>query len=136
MAIAAYLVVNISLEDGEGPPGFVYGIFFSLFIFFNSFAINMVLQYRQVGRWRDYLFGESFYILLPTLQSSPSHSWKRAFAQDVRKMAWFWIRSPAAARPQSSRSAWVAGTSGSTVLANTARWRVNVYQKRRRHANP
>ncbi|MGQ9622655.1 MAG: hypothetical protein ACUVTO_04325 [Candidatus Caldatribacteriaceae bacterium] len=24
---------------------------------FNIFAINMVLQYRKVGPWRDYLFG-------------------------------------------------------------------------------
>jgi hypothetical protein len=46
------------------PPGFVYGIIASLFVFFNCFAINMVLQYKQVGRWRDYLFGEKVYIIL------------------------------------------------------------------------
>jgi hypothetical protein len=46
------------------PPTFVYAIFISLFIFFNSFAINMVLQYRKVGRWADYLFGEKVYIVL------------------------------------------------------------------------
>ncbi len=46
------------------PPGFVYGIIFSLFIFFNCFAINMVLQYKQTGPWRDYLFGEKVYIIL------------------------------------------------------------------------
>jgi hypothetical protein len=46
------------------PPGFVYGIIASLFVFFNCFAINMILQYKQVGPWRDYLFGEKVYILL------------------------------------------------------------------------
>jgi len=46
------------------PPGFVYGIFVSLFVFFNVFALNMVLQYKKVGPWRDYLFGEKVYILL------------------------------------------------------------------------
>jgi len=46
------------------PPGFVYGIIISLFIFFNCFAVNMVLQYKQVGPWKDYLFGEKVYILL------------------------------------------------------------------------
>jgi hypothetical protein len=46
------------------PPGFVYGIIVSLFLFFNCFAINMVLQYKQVGPWRDYLFGEKVYIFL------------------------------------------------------------------------
>ncbi len=50
---------------GEGQvPGFVYGIIVSLFVFFFSFAVNMVLQYNQVGRWRDYLFGEKVYIVL------------------------------------------------------------------------
>lgn len=49
---------------GARPPGFVYGIIASLFVFFNIFAINMVLQYKQVGRWRDYLFGEKVYIIL------------------------------------------------------------------------
>jgi hypothetical protein len=46
------------------PPVFVYGIIISLFVFFNCFAVNMVLQYRKVGPWRDYLFGEKAYILL------------------------------------------------------------------------
>jgi Heliorhodopsin len=46
------------------PPAFVYWIFVLLFVLFNTFAINMVLQYKKVGPWRDYLFGESTYILL------------------------------------------------------------------------
>ena len=36
----------------------------SLFVFFNIFAVNMVLQYKKVGPWRDYLFGEKVYIIL------------------------------------------------------------------------
>jgi hypothetical protein len=46
------------------PPGFVYGIIASLFVFFNCFAVNMVLQYKKVGPWQDYLFGERVYIIL------------------------------------------------------------------------
>jgi len=46
------------------PPGFVYGIIASLFVFFNCFAVNMVLQYKKVGPWRDYLYGEKAYIVL------------------------------------------------------------------------
>jgi hypothetical protein len=49
---------------GVSPPGFVYGIIVSLFIFFNCFAINMILQYKKVGPWRDYLYGEKVYIIL------------------------------------------------------------------------
>jgi hypothetical protein len=61
IAIAVYVAApGLSVS----PPGFVYGIIVSLFIFFNCFAINMVLQYKQVGRWRIYLFGEKVYILL------------------------------------------------------------------------
>ena len=45
-------------------PWFVYAIFGSYFVFFNLFPINMVLQYRKVGRWQDYKFGERGYILL------------------------------------------------------------------------
>jgi hypothetical protein len=36
----------------------------SLFVFFNIFAVNMVLQYKKVGKWKDYLFGERVYIIL------------------------------------------------------------------------
>ena len=68
-----WIVIAIYLwsptTDGS-PPAFVYGIFVSLFIFFNSFAVNMVLQYRQTGPWRDYLFGESAYILLSLIAKS------------------------------------------------------------------
>jgi hypothetical protein len=67
IAIAIYLV---SPGVAASPPGFVYGIFFSLFVFFNCFAIVMVLQYRQVGRWADYQFGESTYVLLSLVAKS------------------------------------------------------------------
>ena len=61
MAIGIYLWSPGS--DAE-PPAFVYGIFVSLFLFFNVFALNMVLQYKRTWRWRDYLFGENVYIVL------------------------------------------------------------------------
>ena len=52
------------------PPGFVYAIFVSLFVAFNCFAVNQWLQYRQVGRWRDYLFGERVYVTLSLVAKS------------------------------------------------------------------
>jgi len=61
IAIGIYL---FSPGSDAQPPGFVYGIFFSLFVFFNTFAINMWLQYKEVGKWRDYLYGERTYIIL------------------------------------------------------------------------
>jgi hypothetical protein len=62
IALVVYVVSPWS--SGPNPPGFVYGIIASLFVFFNIFAVNMVLQYKQVGKWRDYLFGEKVYIIL------------------------------------------------------------------------
>ncbi len=64
VAIATYLAVNISSDGGQGPPGFVYGIIFSLFLFFNTFALNQWLQYRRIGKWSDYVHGETVYIWL------------------------------------------------------------------------
>jgi hypothetical protein len=62
--IALVVYVVSPQVSGNNPPGFVYGIIASLFVFFNIFAVNMVLQYKQVGKWRDYLFGEKVYIIL------------------------------------------------------------------------
>lgn len=67
IAIAIYLV---SPGSNAQPPGFVYGIFFSLFVFFNSFAVTQWLQYRRVGRWKNYLSGERTYVLLSLLAKS------------------------------------------------------------------
>jgi hypothetical protein len=54
-----------AVNSGEAkPPDFVYAIIPTLFVFFNIFAINMVLQYKKVGRWVDYLYGERVYIIL------------------------------------------------------------------------
>jgi hypothetical protein len=57
-----WIVIGIQLVGaGSAVPNFVYIIFFTLFVWFNSFAINMWLQYRAKGRWRDYEFGERVY---------------------------------------------------------------------------
>ena len=56
--------ISAASDPTSKMPGFVYGIMVSLFIFFNIFAVNMVLQYKKVGPWKDYLFGEKVYIIL------------------------------------------------------------------------
>ena len=45
-------------------PWFVWAIFGSYVFFFNTFPINMILQYKKKGKWKDYLYGERGYILL------------------------------------------------------------------------
>jgi hypothetical protein len=58
------------LPADAGIPGFVYLIIASLFVAFNIFAITMILQYRKVGRWRDYLYGEKTYMVLSLVAKS------------------------------------------------------------------
>jgi hypothetical protein len=67
IAIGVYL---FSPGSDAQPPGFVYGIFFSLFVFFNTFAINMWLQYRRIGKWSDYMYGERAYMILSLVAKS------------------------------------------------------------------
>jgi hypothetical protein len=63
IVIMLYFIGAVNSGDAK-PPDFVYAIVPTLFVFFNIFAINMVLQYKEVGRWKDYLFGERVYIIL------------------------------------------------------------------------
>jgi hypothetical protein len=52
------------IDSGGNVPTFVYAIFIVYLVLFMSFAVNMVLQYKGVGRWKDYLYGERAYIVL------------------------------------------------------------------------
>jgi hypothetical protein len=54
-------------STGAKPPAFVYAIVPTIFVFFSIFAVNMVLQYKKIGPWKDYLFGERMYIVLSLL---------------------------------------------------------------------
>ena len=68
IAVAIYL-----FGAGEGdmrPPDFVYWIFFSIFVVFNAFAINMLLQYKKIGKWESYLYGERAYVILSLVAKS------------------------------------------------------------------
>jgi hypothetical protein len=70
----AILIYFVSPGVSATPPGFVYAIVIMMFILFNCFAVNMVLQYKQVGKWKDYLFGEKVYIIL-SLTAKSLLSW-------------------------------------------------------------
>lgn len=81
-----WIVVGIYLVGagiGEGgPPAFVYGIYGSIFVFFNAFPMNMALQYRGRGRWAEYAFGERAYMLL-SLSAKSALGWQ-VFAGTLR----------------------------------------------------
>jgi hypothetical protein len=66
----AMFLLLFSPGSSAEPPGFVYGIVFSLFLFFNSFALVQWLQYKEVGKFKDYLVGERAYITLSFIAKS------------------------------------------------------------------
>jgi hypothetical protein len=68
--------------DEGGPPDFVYYIFVTIAILFNSFAINMVLQYKKFRKWKDYLYGERMYVIL-SLVAKSALAWQ-VFAGTLR----------------------------------------------------
>jgi hypothetical protein len=84
-----WVVIFISLigavtASGGRVPDFVIWIYVSIAIFFNLFAINMVLQYKKVWKWKDYLYGERVYIIL-SLVAKSLLAWQ-VFAGTLRPM--------------------------------------------------
>jgi len=69
IVIAIYFGGSLIAAEG-GVPNFVIGIFVSLAVFFNLFAVNMLLQYKKAGKWKEYLYGERVYILLSLVAKS------------------------------------------------------------------
>jgi Heliorhodopsin len=68
--IVVFFVIAPGSTSDVQTPGFVYGIIISLFIFFNCFAIVQWLQYKQIGKWADYMRGERAYIILSLVAKS------------------------------------------------------------------
>ncbi len=69
LAILIYFL-GASSTANNAIPNFVYWIYGSIFILFMSFAFNMYLQYKRVGPWKNYLYGEGVYILLSLVAKS------------------------------------------------------------------
>ena len=63
--LVPWLVIGIFLlQDAGAVPGFVFVLYAVELLFFWSFGMNQWLQYRRVGRWSSYVFGERAYIWL------------------------------------------------------------------------
>ncbi|MFC7115998.1 heliorhodopsin HeR [Natronoarchaeum sp. GCM10025703] len=69
IVIAITFIGTVVASDGEFPEFVIY-IYVSIFVFFNLFALNQALQYLEVSRWKNYLFGERAYILLSLVAKS------------------------------------------------------------------
>lgn len=65
--IIIYMAGNPNLDM---VPWFVWAIVATYFVAFNTFPINMILQYLKVGKWKNYLYGERVYIILSLVAKS------------------------------------------------------------------
>ena len=79
-----WIVIFIPLITAESVPNFVIAIFITIAVFFNLFAINMFLQYKKIGKWNDYLYGEKMYIVLSLIAKS-ALAWQ-VFAGTLRPL--------------------------------------------------
>ncbi len=71
--IGPWIVILLYAFGNSDPaqiPWFVYAIIGSYFVFFNLFPINMILQYKKVGKWANYIYGERAYIVLSLVAKS------------------------------------------------------------------
>jgi VanZ family protein len=70
VGLAPWAAIVVNVIGSETVPGFVYGIVIAQFIFFFSFGLNQWLQYRGIGKWADYAYGERTYLVLSLIAKS------------------------------------------------------------------
>ena len=62
--IAPWIAIAVQIIGSKTVPGFVYGIVIVQFVLFFTFAANQWLQYRGIGKWSNYVYGEKTYLVL------------------------------------------------------------------------
>ena len=67
IVIVLYMIGN---GNYDMVPWFVWAIVGTYFVAFNTFPVNMILQYKKVGKWSNYLYGERTYIVLSLVAKS------------------------------------------------------------------
>jgi hypothetical protein len=70
VGLAPWIAIVINIAGSKTVPGFVYGIVVAQAVFFFSFALNQWLQYKGVGKWTDYVYGEKVYLVLSLVAKS------------------------------------------------------------------
>ncbi|WP_165869436.1 heliorhodopsin HeR [Streptomyces barkulensis] len=70
VGVTPWISIAYNIVAAETVPGFVYGIVLVQAALFFSFGLNQWLQYRGVGRWSDYAYGEKAYLVLSLVAKS------------------------------------------------------------------
>lgn len=66
----AIFIYMFGTGNFSSVPWFVWAIVVTYFVAFNTFPINMILQYKKIGKWKDYIYGERVYIILSLVAKS------------------------------------------------------------------
>ena len=70
VGVAPWISIAFNVIGSKTVPGFVYGIVLTQAVLFFSFGLNQWLQYRGIGRWIDYSYGEKTYLVLSLVAKS------------------------------------------------------------------
>ncbi|MEP7035715.1 MAG: heliorhodopsin HeR [Actinomycetota bacterium] len=70
VGLAPWISIWFNILGAQTVPGFVYGIVVTQLVLFFSFGLNQWLQYRGVGKWTDYAYGEKTYLVLSLVAKS------------------------------------------------------------------
>lgn len=76
-------LIRTRMQYPDEFPDFVLLSSGATFVLFNVFALNMWLQYREIGPWTEYLWGEKMYIVLSLVSKSLLAWWVYLGAQNA-----------------------------------------------------
>jgi hypothetical protein len=68
--VAPWVGIWINVVGADTVPNFVLVLVVLEQIFFFSFGLNQWLQYKGVGKWTDYVYGEKVYLVLSLVAKS------------------------------------------------------------------
>ena len=68
--VAPWIGIWINVVGADTVPSFVFVLVVLEQIFFFSFGLNQWLQYKGVGKWADYVYGEKVYLVLSLVAKS------------------------------------------------------------------
>ena len=70
IGMTPWFIILVYAGASPALPGYVVALMIPTMLFFQSFPVNMYLQYARIGQWKEYIFGEKYYIFMSLLSKS------------------------------------------------------------------
>ena len=68
--VIGFCIFNSSYYGSAHIPGYIYGIYGTMFVCIVGFAMNMYLHYKKRGKWAKYAYAERCFMLLSLVTKS------------------------------------------------------------------